>query len=73
MDISEAWKNPKKEEYFFGNLDVDRILLSTGREIELSPKQSGALLNYLSKPYIEIDGQPVNDFKLERHFKNKQA
>src|SRR5207302_897004 len=70
VDISEAWKNPKKADYFFGHLDVDRILLSSGREIELSPKQDGAPLNYLSKPYIEIDGKPLIDFKLDRHFKN---
>ena len=70
VDISEAWKNPQKAEYFFGHLDVHRICLSTGREIELSPKQKGAPLNYLSKPYIEINGKPFNDFKLERHFKN---
>ena len=70
VDISEAWKNPKKAGYFFGHLDADRILLSTGRELELSPKQKGAPLNYLSGPYIEIDGKPLNDFKLERRFRN---
>ena len=70
VDISEAWKNPDKAEYFFGNLDENRILLSTGREILLSPEQAEAPLNYLSKPYIEIDGKPLNDFQLERRFKN---
>lgn len=70
VDISEAWKNPKKAEYFFGNLDANRILLTTGREILLSPRQKGDALNYLSKPYIELDGEPLNDFKLERRFKN---
>lgn len=73
VDISEAWKNPNKAEYFFGNLDANRILLSTGREILLSPRQEGAPLNYLSRPYVEIDGKPLNDFKLERRFKDKRA
>lgn len=70
VDISEAWKNPQKAEYFFGNLDVNRILLTTGREILLSPQQKGGALNYLSRPYIELDGQPLNNFKLERRFKD---
>ena len=70
VDISEAWKNPKKADYFFGNLDADRFLLSTGREIFLAPQQNGKPLNYISKPYIELDGQPYYDFKLERRFKN---
>ncbi len=73
VDISEAWKNPKNAEYFFGNLDANRILLSTGREILLSPRQEGAPLNYLSKPYVEMNGRPVNDFKLERRFKDTQV
>ena len=70
VDISEAWKHPDKAKYFFGNLDTHRVLLSTGRNILLSPEQAGPPLNYLFKPYIEIDGQPIHDFKLERHFKN---
>ena len=70
VDISEAWKNPGKEEYFFGNLDINRIGLTTGREILLSPLQQGPPLNYFSKPYVEIDGQPDRAFQLERRFKN---
>lgn len=73
VDISEAWKHPEKADYFFGNLNVNRILLSTGREILLSPQQKGRPLNYLSKPYIEIEGRPVNDFKLERRFKDNRV
>ncbi len=73
VDISEAWKHPEKADYFFGNLDVNRILLSTGREILLSPQQKGSPLNYLSKPYIEIEGRPVTDFKLDRRFKDKKT
>ncbi len=25
VDISEAWKDPKKHDYFFGTLDADRV------------------------------------------------
>src|SRR3972149_9842609 len=56
VDISEAWKNPDKADYYFGNLDKDRILISTGREICLSAKQSGGpVVNYFVNPYIEAD------------------
>lgn len=73
VDISEAWKNPQKAEYFFGNLDPNRVLISTGRDILLSPRQKGAPLNYLSRPYVEINGRPVNDFKLERRYKDNKV
>ena len=52
VDISEAWKHPEKTEYYFGNIDKDRILISTGREIRLSPdKSEGTTLNYFVKLY----------------------
>lgn len=69
VDVSEAWKNPEKKNYLFGNLDPDRVLISTGREISL-PNQEGAALNYLAKPYVEIDGQSFENFKLERTYRN---
>lgn len=70
VDISEAWKDPKKSDYFFGNLDADRLLLSTGREIRLSPAQNGSPLNYFSRPYIEIDGKAFDGYLLKRSYKN---
>ena len=35
IDISEADKNPKKEDYFFEKLDYNRVEFSTGRDLEL--------------------------------------
>jgi len=35
IDISEADKNPEKEDYFFGRLDYNRIEFTTGRDLEL--------------------------------------
>ncbi|OGR55240.1 MAG: hypothetical protein A3I11_03115 [Elusimicrobia bacterium RIFCSPLOWO2_02_FULL_39_32] len=69
VDISEAWKNSNKANYFFGNLDSDRILLTTGREIVLEPKQNGPALNFISQPYVEIDGNPTSDYALARIYK----
>jgi transglutaminase-like putative cysteine protease len=57
VDISEAWKNQEKKEYFFGAHDANRIQFSVGRDVELSPKQHGERLNYFVYPYVELDGK----------------
>ena len=57
VDISEAWKAKEKADYFFGSVDANRVQLSTGRDITLSPAQAGPPLNYFVYPYIEIDGK----------------
>jgi len=57
VDISEAWLNKDKADYFFGSIDVNRVQLSTGRDINLSPRQDGPALNYFVYPYVEIDGK----------------
>ncbi len=58
VDISEADKNPAKTDFFYGNLDADRITFSRGREVTL-PGMRGAPLNYVpSGAYAEVDGAP---------------
>jgi transglutaminase-like putative cysteine protease len=66
LDISEAWKAKEKADYFFGTIDANRVQLSTGRDITLSPKQDGPPLNYFVYPYVEIDGKTYED--MSRHF-----
>ena len=66
VDISEAWKAKEKQDYFFGSVDANRVQFSTGRDIELSPKQDGPALNYFVYPYVEVDGKPYD--KLEKQF-----
>ena len=58
VDISEAWKNPVKKDYFFGAHDADRIQFTVGRDLKLSPAQQGDLLNYFIYPYVEVGGKP---------------
>ena len=58
VDASEAAKNPAKREYFFGAHDENRVELSKGRDVVLTPKQQGDPLNYFVYPYVEIDGKP---------------
>ncbi len=56
VDASEAAKNPDKRAYFFGAHDENRVELSKGRDVTLSPSQQGAPLNYFVYPYVELDG-----------------
>lgn len=57
VDISEAWKDKSKQDYFFGAVDENRIEFSHGRGIKLDPFQKGRLLNYFVFPHVEIDGE----------------
>lgn len=57
VDISEAWKHQEKRSYFFGAHDANRVQFSMGRDLELSPKQDGAPLNYFVYPYVEVSGK----------------
>jgi hypothetical protein len=52
----------------FGNLSPDRVAFSAGRDIELVPRQDGPPLNFFAYPYVEADGKPYADAKVERHF-----
>jgi transglutaminase-like putative cysteine protease len=58
VDISEANKNPRLREYYFGNLSEDRVLFSTGRDLKLDPPQEGPPLNFFIYPYVEVGGKP---------------
>ncbi|MGA3213063.1 MAG: transglutaminase domain-containing protein [Terriglobales bacterium] len=57
VDISEAWKDPSKKDYYFGAYDANRVQFSMGRDIRLSPPQAGEPLNYFVYPYVEVDGK----------------
>src|SRR5438132_959271 len=65
VDISEANKEPKMKDYYFGNLTEDRVAMSVGRDIDLVPKQKGKPLNYFLAPYAEVDGKPIPADKIK--------
>jgi hypothetical protein len=73
VDISEANKNPKMRDYFFGNLTEDRVTFSLGRDINLVPKQEGEPLNFFVYPYVEVDGKPYPAEKVRRKFTFKDV
>lgn len=68
VDISEANKNPKMKDYYFGNLTEDRVTFTTGRDIVLTPKQDGPPLNFFVYPYVEVAGKPYPAEKVKRKF-----
>jgi transglutaminase-like putative cysteine protease len=68
VDISEANKNPRLKDYYFGNLTADRISFATGRDVDLVPKQDGPPLNFFIYPYVEADGKPYPADKVKRKF-----
>ncbi len=68
VDISEASKDPKRKDYYFGNLTDNRIAFSMGRDLTLVPKQDGPPLNFFIYPYVEVDGKPYPADKIERKF-----
>ena len=70
IDASEAAKNPAKREYFFGAHDENRIELSKGRDVNLTPRQAGAPLNYFVYPYGEAGGKPIDDISLEISYRD---
>lgn len=68
VDISEAWKHPEKQDYFFGSHDVNRIQFSMGRDLRLNPAQEGKPLNYFVYPYVEVDGHEYSNVSLAFSF-----
>ncbi len=59
VDISEANRHPKMADYYFGNLTEDRIMFSSGRDIQLVPRQKGPPLNFFIYPYVEVAGKSL--------------
>ena len=73
VDISEADKHPKLNEYYFGNLTENRVSFSIGRDLTLVPKQASAPLNYFVYPHVEVDGKglPKRQVTLEFSYQDE--
>ena len=70
VDISEAWKNKEKQEYYFGTIGADRLELSVGRDIILEPQANTEPLNYFLYPYVEVNGKKFDKVKTSFRFKD---
>jgi transglutaminase-like putative cysteine protease len=68
VDISEANRHPAQAARNFGTLTEDRVMLSRGRDLLLSPPQDGPPLNYFVYPYAEAAGKPVSPAQITHTF-----
>jgi hypothetical protein len=66
-------ENKEKQDYFFGAIDTNRLMMSLGRDIRLNPPQKGEPLSYFVYPYAELDGKVFSDLKDEYWFRDNAA
>jgi transglutaminase-like putative cysteine protease len=59
VDISEAWKNPKLADYYFGHNPANRFELTKGRDLVVDPEPASGPINFLVYPLLEMNGQIV--------------
>jgi transglutaminase-like putative cysteine protease len=59
VDISEAWKNPKLADYYFGHNPANRFELTKGRDLVVEPEPASGPINFLAYPLLEMNGEVV--------------
>jgi transglutaminase-like putative cysteine protease len=59
VDISEAWKNPKLSDYYFGHNPANRFELTKGRDLVVDPEPASGPINFLVYPLLEMNGEIV--------------
>jgi transglutaminase-like putative cysteine protease len=57
VDISEAWKNPKLADYYFGHNPANRFELTKGRDLVVDPEPASGPINFLAYPLLEMNGE----------------
>jgi transglutaminase-like putative cysteine protease len=69
VDISEAWKNPKLADYYFGHNPANRFELTKGRDLVVDPEPKSGPINFLVYPLLEMNGEvikPETTFEFRR-------
>jgi transglutaminase-like putative cysteine protease len=69
VDISEAWKNPKLADYYFGHNPANRFELTKGRDLIVDPEPDSGPINFLAYPLLEMNGEiikPETTFEFRR-------
>jgi transglutaminase-like putative cysteine protease len=59
VDISEAWKNPRLADYYFGHNPANRFELTKGRDLVVDPEPASGPINFLAYPLLEMNGEIV--------------
>ena len=69
VDISEADKDPKLKDYFFGTIDNSRVDMMIGRDFILEGYDNGKL-NLFIYPILEIDDEVSSSFTKKFSYKD---
>jgi transglutaminase-like putative cysteine protease len=59
VDISEAWKNRKFANYYFGHNPANRFELTKGRDLVVDPEPTSGPINFLAYPLLEMNGEVI--------------
>lgn len=71
VDISEAWKDQDKKDYYFGSLDPYRVRFTSGRDVPVEIRNGVTKqLNYFVYPKLFKDGDAYTKFSTKFHFKH---
>jgi hypothetical protein len=62
LELKDA-KAREYREFFWAGIDPYRVVIATGRDIVLNPRQAGPPLNTFGYPYAEIGGTPVDFYQ----------
>ena len=73
VDPADGFRYAKQRDYYFGSLDENRIVISRGRDIKLTPPQSGQKLNFFFGGYWEGDEKPMPNPNLTVNFEELQT
>jgi transglutaminase-like putative cysteine protease len=73
VDISEAWKHPELQNYYFGARDPNRVQFTVGRDLKLNPPQAGPPLNYFVYPYVESEGKEFSNISIAFSFQDVET
>lgn len=69
IDISEGNKYTALATYYFGRHPANRVELSQGRDLEVSPSPASGPINFLAYPLMEVGDEvayPLTTFSFER-------
>ena len=71
VDISEADKHPEKVDYFFGNIDENRVEMIGGRDVLLKPAPTVGALNLFIYPYAQTNGKETRELTKSFSIENR--
>ena len=76
VDISEGNKYTALATYYFGRHPANRIELSRGRDLQVTPLPDSGPINFLAYPLLEVGGEPTmapTTFTFKRVAKESEA